>query len=98
MEEGLPFLGMWISGLMAGSIVIALDIVGPLAFLYATWHRLSWAPMIAYTYMTIFILNSLVALFTVRESLGVMPIVIPVIVTVIFMLIIYCNRKYFIKS
>jgi len=73
-ELGLPFFGMWVTGIIASVIVLLLDIVGPIAFLFGLWNRKSWALPVAYTYMGIFILNSAVALFTVREQLGLMPI------------------------
>lgn len=94
-ELGLPFFGLWVSGILAGLIVLVLDIVGPIAFLFALWTRKSWGPSVAYTYMGIFILNSVVALFTVREQLGFMPILMPALFTAVFLLVVYSKRSYF---
>jgi len=93
--EGLPFFGMWVSGIIAGLIVILLDIIGPLVFLYALWNKLSWGPKLAFSYIGIFILNSIVALFTVREQLGFEQIFIPLLFNIVFIAVIYNKRSYF---
>jgi len=94
-ESGIPFFGLWLSGIIAGIIVLLLDIVGPITFLFGLWKRKSWAPKVAIIYMSIFILNSVVALFTVREQLGLMPILMPAFITLIFLIVIYQSRSYF---
>jgi len=94
-ELGLPFFGVWVSGLFASLIVLVLDIVGPITFLFGLWSRKSWAVPVAFTYIGIFVLNSLVALFTVREQLGLMSILIPSLVNIIFLTVIYMKRSYF---
>ena len=94
-EQGLPFFGLWLSGVTAVLILLILDLIAPLAFLFAVWTKKSWGPNLAYAYMSIFILNSIVAIFTVREQLGLMPILIPALVTGIFLAAIYNSRNYF---
>lgn len=94
-EQGLPFFGVFVYGIVAALIVFLLDILGPLTFLFALWNRKSWAVPLAFSYISIFILNSVVALFTVRETLGIMPILIPSTVNFIFLLVIFRKRNYF---
>ena len=94
-ESGIPFFGLWLSGIVAAVIVLLLDIVGPFTFLYALWNRKSWGPSIAYVYISIFILNSVVAIFTVREQLGLMSILMPALFNAVFLLVIYMKRDYF---
>ena len=94
-ESGLPFFGMYVYGTVAGLIVLLLDVVAPLTFLFALWNRKSWAVSFALSYIVIFILNGVVAFFTVREQLGIQQILIPSIVNVIFFIVIYKTRSYF---
>ncbi len=94
-ELGLPFFGAFVYGITASLIVLLLDIVAPLTFLFALWNRKSWAPSFAFSYIAFFILNGLVALFTVREELGLIPLLIPSLVNIIFLTIIYHKRGYF---
>ena len=93
--SGLPFFWWYVYGDIAAIIVILLDIVAPAAFLYALWNRKSRGVPLASFYMTVFILNSVVALFTVREELWLMPILMPAIVNIIFLIVIYRNKSYF---
>jgi len=94
-ESGIPFFGLWISGIIASLFAVLLDIVGPITFLFGLWTRKSWAPLIAYTYMTIFILNGIIALFTFKDQLGLIQILIPNIAEIIFLIVIYKTRSYF---
>jgi len=94
-ELGLPFMGVFVYGIIASLIVLLLDILGPLAFLYALWKRKSWGPAVAYAYMGVFILSSIIAFFTVREQLGTIQVLIPMVVTLIFVSVIYNSKDYF---
>jgi hypothetical protein len=94
-ESGLPLFGVFVHGVTAILVVLLLDIVGPMTFLYALWNRKSWATVWALSYISVFILNSIVAFFTVREQLGLMQILIPTIASVIFFIVIYKKRIYF---
>ena len=94
-ESGLPLFGVFVYGVTAILVVLLLDIVGPMTFLYALWNRKSWATVWALSYISVFILNSAVAFFTVREQLGLMQILIPTIASVIFFIVIYKKRSYF---
>jgi hypothetical protein len=93
-QEGLPLFGVWVSGIRAAIVVLILDIIGPLTFLYALWNRKSWGIIVAYSYLGVFILNHIVALFIFKEQLGLMPILIPSLVNLIFLILIYKNKTY----
>ena len=95
ISDGLPFFGVYVYGVFAVIIVLVLDIVGPIAFLYALWNRLSWGPKVAFAYMGAFVLSSVAALITVRDQIGFMPIFAPMLFTLGFMAIIYYSRPYF---
>ena len=94
MENGLPLFGTFVYGFAALSVVLMLDFIGPVAFLYALWNRKSWAVPWAFTYIGLFIVNGAVALFTVREQLGLPQILIPVLVNVVFLSVIFWQRDY----
>ena len=94
-ELGLPFFGMFLYGTAASLVVLFLDILGPLIFLFGLWNRKSWAPLLAYGYIGIFVLNGIVALFTVREQFGLPQILIPTLVSVAFIIVIYLKKIYF---
>jgi len=94
-ENGLPFFGKFVYGMTAALIVLLLDIIGPVTFLFALWNRKSWAPLWAFAYIGIFILNSTVALYTVREELGLPQLLVPTIASFIFLAVIFWKRNYF---
>ena len=94
-ENGLPLFGKFVYGMTAALIVLLLDIIGPVTFLFALWNRKSWAPIWAFAYIGIFILNSTVALFTVREELGLPQLLVPTISSFIFLAVIFWKRNYF---
>ncbi len=94
-QSGLPLLGVFVYGAPAALVAIFLDVIGPLTFLYALWNRKSWAAKWAFFYIGLFILNSTVALFTVREELGLPQILVPTIASTIFFIVIYRRRAYF---
>ena len=96
--QGIPFFGIVLTGWTALIVPLLLDVVGPVTFLYGLWHRKSWAPIWALSYISIFILQSIVALFTAREQFGFYPILIPMIVSMIFIIMIYLSKSYFIKG
>ena len=43
LENGLPLMGFFVSGVTAAAVVLILDMIGPRAFLFALWTRKSWA-------------------------------------------------------
>ena len=94
-ENGLPLFGNFVYGMAAALIVLLLDIIGPLAFMFALWNRKSWAAKWAFAYIGFFILNSTVALFTVREELGLPQLLVPTIASLIFLAVIFWKRNYF---
>ena len=94
-ELGLPFFGQYVYGISASFMVVFLDVLAPVTFLFGLWTRKSWAPLVAYTFMTIFLINGIIALFTFSEQLGLMQILIPNIAELIFLILVYSKRKYF---
>ncbi len=94
-QNGLPLFGKYVYGMTAALIVLLLDIIGPITFLFALWNRKSWAPIWAFAYIGIFILNSTVALFTVREELGLPQLLVPTIASFVFLAVIFWKRNYF---
>ena len=94
-ELGLPFFGMFVYGYIASLIVLLLDVIAPLAFLFGLWNRKSWAVPFAFSYIGVFIVNSLITFFVFREELGFMPIFIPLLLNVIFVILIYRAISYF---
>ena len=97
-ELGLPFFGVFVYGIAASLIVLLLDIVGPITFLFALWNRKYWGPSFAFSYIAVFILNTSAAIFTFREQLRLMPIFIPLLVNVAFVITIYQSRSYFMQN
>ena len=97
LELGIPFFGFYLYGFSAGLVVYLLDIIGPIAFLIGLWNKKTWAVPVAYTYLIIFILNSIVALFTLRDKFTTGQILIPALVYFIFLATICKNKKYFNK-
>jgi len=94
-ESGLPLLGVFVHGIVAVLIIVLLDIIGPIIFLFALWYRKPWAVLWAFCYIGFFILNSIIAFFAVREQLGLIQILIPTIISTIFIIVIYTKRSYF---
>ena len=95
LENGLPLFGTLVYGMTAALIVLLLDIIGPVIFLFALWNRKSWAAKWAFAYTGVFILNSTVALLTVREELGLPQLLVPTIASLIFLAVIFWKRNYF---
>lgn len=93
--NGLPLFGTFVFGMTATLIVLLLDVVGPVIFLFALWTRKPWAPTWAFTYIGVFILNSVVALFTVRDKLGLPQILVPALASLVFLAVIFWKRNYF---
>lgn len=89
LETGLPLLGVFVRGTSAFLVVLLLDIIGPLIFLFALWNRKSWTAKWAFFYIGLFIINSAVAFFTVREQLGLPQILVPTIVSILFLAVVF---------
>lgn len=98
IENGLPLFGNFVYGMSAALIVLLLDIIGPVIFLFALWNRKSWAVKWAFAYIGIFILNNTVALFTVSAELGLPQILVPTIAGLIFLAVIFWKRNYFLHT
>lgn len=95
MENGLPLFGTFVYGMSAALIVLMLDIIGPVIFLFALWTRKSWGVKWAFAYIGFFILNNTVALFTVRAELGLPQILGPTIAGLVFLAVVFWQRCYF---
>ena len=95
MENGLPLFGRFVFGWSALIVVLTLDFVGPLTFIYALWQRKRWTVGWAFLYLGVFIGNGLIALFTVREQMGIPQILVPTILALGFLTVIFWQRNYF---
>lgn len=95
MANGLPVLGTFVFGISAFLVVLFLDFIGPLVFFYALWTRKSWGVAWAFFYIGLFILNGIVAFFTVSDQLGFVQILVPNLVSLVFLAVIFWKRSYF---
>jgi len=93
-EREISFFGLLLKGASATTVVLLLDIISPLIFLYSMWKRLKWGANFGMAYNAIFIVNSIVALFKFKEVFGD-GIYFPLIASTIFFSIIFKERKYF---
>ena len=93
-EREIAFFGFLLKGTSSAIVVVLLDCISPLLFLYAMWNKLKWGAKFGMLYNGIFILNSIVALFTLKEVFG-KAIYFPLIASIIFFCIIFRERKYF---
>ena len=93
-EREIAFFGFLLKGTSSAIVVVLLDFISPLLFLYAMWNKLKWGAKFGMLYNGIFILNSIVALFTFKEVFG-NAIYFPLIASIIFFCIIFRERKYF---
>jgi len=93
--NGMPLFGSIVYGINAAVLPLLVDIVGPVLFLIALWSRKTWAVYWAFAYNGIFILNNIIAGFTLREELGLPQILVPTIASFIFLTVIFWKRKYF---
>ena len=95
MANGLPVLGTFVFGIGALLVVLFLDFIGPLVFFSALWTRKSWGVAWAFFYIGLFILNGIVAFFTVSDQLGFVQILVPNLVSLVFLAVIFWKRSYF---
>ena len=93
-DRKIAFFGFLLSGMSANIVVIILDLVSPLLFIYALWNKLKWGANFGMLYNGVFILNNIIALFIFREVFG-NGIYFPLVVSLIFFYIIYRYRNYF---
>ena len=94
-ENGAPLFGNFVYGISAALMVLFFDLIGQVVFLFALWNRKSWAAKWAFADIGLFILNSTVALFTVREELGLPQLLVPTIASLIFLVVVFWKRNYF---
>jgi hypothetical protein len=95
MANGLPVLGAFVFGFGAFPVVLFLDFIGPLVFFYTLWNRRSWGVTWAFFYIGLFILNGVVALLTVSDQLGFAQVLVPNLVSLLFLAVIFSKRSYF---
>ncbi|MBS9718980.1 hypothetical protein ACFFUT_04650 [Pseudohalocynthiibacter aestuariivivens] len=95
MENGLPVLGIFVFGIGAFLVVLFLDFTGPAIFFYALWNGKPWGVKWAFFYIGLFILNGIVALLTVSDRLGLAQILVPNLVSLLFLAVIFWKRSYF---
>jgi hypothetical protein len=93
-EREIVFFGVFLSGKESMIIVLLLDCISPLVFIFSAWKKLKWGANFGMIYNGVFILNNVVALFLFRDVFG-NGIYFPLILSTIFFYIIYINRKYF---
>jgi len=93
-DREIAFFGLLLKGTSASIIVLLLDVISPLLFLYALWNKLKWGAKFGLLYNGIFILNSIVALFTYFDVFG-NGIYFPLGASAVFFLVILSKRKYF---
>ena len=98
MESGLPLLGTFVYEASAFFVVLFFDFVGPAIFLFALWNRKPWAAKWAFCYIGLFILNGVVALFTVSEQLGLVQILVPNLVSMVMLAVIFWKQTYFVEA
>ncbi|MEO9516238.1 MAG: hypothetical protein ABJH45_25225 [Paracoccaceae bacterium] len=98
MENGLPVLGTLVFGISALLVVLFLDFIGPSVFLYAVWNRRSWGVRWAFFYIGLFIFNGIVALLTLSDQLGLVQILVPNLISLLFLAVIFWKRTYFIGA
>ena len=98
MANGLPLFGKFVFGVAVLPLVIYVDVIGPLVFLFALWTRKSWGVKWAFAYNGLFILNNTIAFSTLREILGLPQILVPTLVSALFLAVIFWQRGYLAKS
>ena len=98
MANGLPLFGKFVFGVAVLPLVIYVDVIGPLVFLFALWTRKSWGVKWAFAYNGLFILNNMIAFFVLRDVLGLPQILVPTFVSVLFLGVIFWKRAYFAKT
>lgn len=98
MTNGLPLFGQFVFGAAALPLVIYVDVIGPLVFLFALWTRKSWGVKWVFAYNGLFILNNMIAFFVLRDVLGLPQILVPTFVSALFLGVIFWQRGYFAKT
>lgn len=93
-ERQIPFFGVMLQAPASALVVALLDVLSPLAFLYALWRRLRWGATFGMAYNGVFILNGVFTLVLFRDVFGnaAYP---PLVASVLFFAIIYRQRNYF---
>ena len=90
----VPFFGVLLDGTAAATVIVLLDFISPLLFIFAAWKRLKWGAKFGMLYNGIFILNNLIALFLFLDVFG-NGIYFPLLASTLFLIIIYRERGYF---
>lgn len=93
-ERQIAFFGFLLRGTSGAIVIVLLDFISPLLFLFALWKKLKWGANFGMLYNGVFILNNIVAFFTFKEIFG-NAIYFPLTASIIFFGIIFMERKYF---
>ena len=93
-ERQIAFYGFLLKGTQSAIIILLIDVISPLIFLYALWNKLKWGAIFGMAYNGVFILNNIIALFMFKDIFG-NGIYFPLVISSIFFSIIYKERKYF---
>ena len=93
-EREIAFLGMILTGPVATAVVLFIDILCPLVFIYAVLKKISWGAVFGLAYNGVFFLNSVLSLVLFLDKFG-NAIYFPLVASAIFIAIIFKERKYF---
>jgi hypothetical protein len=93
-EREIALFGLLLQGAPATTVVLLLDIISPLIFIYSAWKKLKWGANFGMLYNAVFNVNCIVSLFLFRDLFG-NGIYFPLIASAIFLFIIYKERNYF---
>ncbi len=93
-EREIAFFGFLLKGTSSAIVILLLDFISPLLFLYAMWKKLKWGANFGMFYNGIFILINVIALFTFKEVFG-NAIYFPLTASIVFFCIIFKERNYF---
>ncbi len=97
-DVGYPLFGIIFDGILGFIIAFLLVFLAPLIFIYALWNRYSWGAKFALAYIGFFVINNIIALVLLQEQIGLPQILLPLIANIIFFIVIYKKRSYFIKK
>ena len=89
-EREIAFLGMILTGPVATAVVLFIDILCPLVFIYAVLKKISWGAVFGLAYNGVFFLNSVLSLVLFLDKFG-NAIYFPLVASAIFIAIIFTH-------
>ena len=93
-DRDIAFYGVILTGVLGHIVVIIIDILCPIIFVYASVRKLHWGGIFGMAYNGVFIINGLISLFLFQEKFG-NAIYFPLIASILFFSVIVKERKYF---